>query len=118
MARCPRAHFVLCEVNCALFAIIQATVCLCDRDTCNGPSLPPREMIEEQHEIIDIEQVQTVLLVHNTMLSLSCQVIREMENAAEAAEPEPVSAGGTAVNTARTFLILLLGLAPVTVRYQ
>ena len=41
-----------------------------------------------------------------------------MENAAEAAEPEPVSAGGTTVNTARTFLILLLGLASVTVRYQ
>ena len=30
---------------------------MCGRDTCNGPSLPPREMIEEAHDIIDIDEV-------------------------------------------------------------
>lgn len=37
--------------------IMRVTVCLCGRDTCNGPSLPPREMIEENHDIIDIDEV-------------------------------------------------------------
>ena len=30
---------------------------MCGRDTCNGPSLPPREMIEEAHDIIDVDEV-------------------------------------------------------------
>ena len=36
---------------------MQVIVCLCGRDTCNGLSLPPREMIEQAHEAIDFNQV-------------------------------------------------------------
>ena len=56
---------------------LQATVCLCDRDTCNGPSLPPREMIEDDHDIIDIEEV-----------------VREMNAEPKEVLPEPVSSSG------------------------
>ena len=57
-----------------LVFLLQATVCLCDRDTCNGPSLPPREMIEEDHGVIDIEEV-----------------VRELNEEPEEVLPEPVS---------------------------
>ena len=57
---------------------MQATVCLCDRDTCNGPSLPPQEMLEEDaDQIIDIDEV-----------------IREMNS--EPKEPEPEAVSGAA----------------------
>ena len=52
-------------------------MCLCDRDTCNGPSLPPREMIEDDHDIIDIEEV-----------------VREMNTEPREVQPEPVSSFG------------------------
>jgi len=55
-------------------------VCLCDRDTCNGPSLPPREMIEDEHDIIDIEEV-----------------IKEMNEEPREVEPEAVSSDGDAI---------------------
>jgi len=58
--------------------IMRATVCLCDRDTCNGPSLPPQEMLEEDaDQIIDIEEV-----------------IREMNSEPKEPEPEAVSGAG------------------------
>eukprot|EP00090_Calanus_glacialis_P007792 TRINITY_DN16240_c0_g1_i4.p1 TRINITY_DN16240_c0_g1~~TRINITY_DN16240_c0_g1_i4.p1 ORF type:complete len:178 (-),score=20.97 TRINITY_DN16240_c0_g1_i4:348-881(-) len=57
--------------------IMRATVCLCDRDTCNGPSLPPREMIEDDHDIIDIEEV-----------------VREMNQEPADVQPEAVSSFG------------------------
>ena len=41
---------------------LQVTVCLCGRDTCNGPSLPPREMLEEADQDIDIDAVFRVQL--------------------------------------------------------
>ena len=37
-------------------------MCLCGRDTCNGPSLPPREMLEEADQDIDIDAVFRVQL--------------------------------------------------------
>ena len=52
-------------------------MCLCDRDTCNGPSLPPREMIEGDHDIIDIDEV-----------------VREMNEEPSEVLPEPVSSSG------------------------
>ena len=55
-------------------------MCLCDRDTCNGPSLPPREMIEDEHDIIDIEEV-----------------IKEMNEEPREVEPEAVSSDGDAI---------------------
>ena len=44
---------------------LQVTVCLCGRDTCNGPSLPPREMLEEADQDIDIDAVFRVELQTN-----------------------------------------------------
>ena len=55
-------------------------MCLCDRDTCNGPSLPPREMIEDEQDIIDIEEV-----------------IKEMNEEPREVEPEAVSSDGDAI---------------------
>ena len=52
-------------------------MCLCDRDTCNGPSLPPREILEDDHDIIDIEEV-----------------IKEMNQEPREVEPEAVSSDG------------------------
>ena len=48
-------------------------MCLCDRDTCNGPSLPPQEMDDSEH-IIDIDAV-----------------VREMNSEPEEPQPEAVS---------------------------
>ena len=53
---------------------MRATVCLCDRDTCNGPSLPPQEMIDDEEHVIDIDEV-----------------VREMNSEPKEPEPEPVS---------------------------
>ena len=39
------------------FSCWQATVCLCGRDTCNGPSLPPKDFLENESDIIDIDEV-------------------------------------------------------------
>ena len=66
-----------CFVQPSLF---QVTVCLCGRDTCNGPSLPPREMIEENHDIIDIDEVFKGL----------------QEQQHQVVKPEPVSSGAGA----------------------
>lgn len=60
--------------------IMRVTVCLCGRDTCNGPSLPPREMIEENHDIIDIDEVFKGL----------------QEQQHQVVKPEPVSSGAGA----------------------
>ena len=61
--------------------MLQVTVCLCPRDTCNGPSLPPREMIEEDHELIDIDEV-----------------VKSLQEAQEqVVQPEPVSSEGRTV---------------------
>jgi len=57
--------------------IMRAIVCLCDRDTCNGPSLPPREMIEDDHDVIDIDED-----------------VRDMNSAPREVQPEPVSSFG------------------------
>ena len=54
---------------------LQVTVCLCGRDTCNGPSLPPKDFLEDNDDIIDIEQV-----------------VREMNQVKEA-RPAPVAIG-------------------------
>ena len=63
------------------------TVCLCPRDTCNGPSLPPREMIEEDHELIDIDEV-----------------VKSLQEAQEqVVQPEPVSSEGRTVKVAASF---------------
>ena len=56
--------------------LFQATVCLCGRDTCNGPSLPPRDLIDKDEDIIDIDEV-----------------VREM-NEVKMAQPEPIASGG------------------------
>ena len=78
-------------------------MCLCDRDTCNGPSLPPQEMLEEDaDQIIDIDEV-----------------IREMNSEPKEPEPEAVSRaagfhfsslvfGGRTSLTSTWLLILLL----------
>ena len=58
-------------------------MCLCGRDTCNGPSLPPKEMIEENHEIIDIDEVVKSL----------------QEQQEQVVNPEPVSS-----DSSRTFV--------------
>ena len=70
------------------------TVCLCPRDTCNGPSLPPREMIEQNHETIDIDEV-----------------VKSLQEAQEqqVVQPEPVSSeGGRTVVRGDTVRVLLL----------
>ena len=78
--------------------MFQATVCLCDRDTCNGPSLPPREMIEDDHDIIDIEEV-----------------VREMNQEPPEVQPEAVSSFGRTrtfcdiCNFATIFTFLIFG---------
>ena len=56
--------------------MLQATVCLCERDTCNGPSLPPREMVEDEEHIIDIDEV-----------------FREFNSEPKEPQPEAVSGG-------------------------
>jgi len=66
--------------------IMRVTVCLCGRDTCNGPSLPPREMIEEAHDIIDVDEVVKSL----------------QEQQEQVIHPEPVSSSAYAT-TQRTF---------------
>ena len=70
--------------------LFQATVCLCDRDTCNGPSLPPKEMIDEDHGIIDIEEV-----------------IRAMDEEPEEVLPEPVSSCGMTRTCSLTYLTVI-----------
>ena len=60
-------------------------MCLCDRDTCNGPSLPPREILEDDHDIIDIEEV-----------------IKEMNQEPREVEPEAVSSDGARRRTIQT----------------
>ena len=49
-------------------------MCLCGRDTCNGPSLPPKDFLEAEDNVIDIEEV-----------------VREMNEVKEA-RPAPVAA--------------------------
>ena len=49
-------------------------MCLCGRDTCNGPSLPPKDFLEDESNIIDIDEV-----------------VREMNEVKEA-RPAPVAA--------------------------
>jgi len=68
--------------------IMRVTVCLCGRDTCNGPSLPPREMIEEAHDIIDVDEVVKSL----------------QEQQEQVVHPEPVSSTANAMNL-RTFSV-------------
>ena len=74
-------NMTFCHTNILMtskwYSLFQATVCLCDRDTCNGPSLPPREMIEDDHDIIDIEEV-----------------VREMNQDPPEVQPEAVSSFG------------------------
>jgi len=55
--------------------MFEATVCLCGRDTCNGPSLPPKDLIDKDEDIIDIDEV-----------------VREM-NEVKMAQPEPIASG-------------------------
>ena len=79
----PRTLAVLssfCLISLLLTILLQVTVCLCGRDTCNGPSLPPREMIEENHDIIDIDEVFKGL----------------QEQQHQVVKPEPVSSGAGA----------------------
>ena len=66
-------------------------MCLCDRDTCNGPSLPPREMIEDEHDIIDIEEV-----------------IKEMNEEPREVEPEAVSSDGDAIRRTMSDLFVMI----------
>eukprot|EP00092_Neocalanus_flemingeri_P023758 GFUD01025772.1.p1 GENE.GFUD01025772.1~~GFUD01025772.1.p1 ORF type:complete len:394 (+),score=66.89 GFUD01025772.1:129-1310(+) len=54
--------------------MMRATVCLCDTDTCNGPGLPPREMIEAAHVTIGLVKVD-----------------REMNAETKELQPEPMS---------------------------
>ena len=74
--------------------IMRATVCLCDRDTCNGPSLPPQEMIDDDEHVIDIDEV-----------------VREMNSEPKEPEPEPVSGS----SGARSALGVLVGLGVMSV---
>ena len=67
-------------------------MCLCGRDTCNGPSLPPREMIEEAHDIIDIDEVVKGL----------------QEQQEQVVQPEPVSSDTTALRTLPISLVLVI----------
>ena len=68
--------------------MLQVTVCLCPRDTCNGPSLPPREMIEEDHELIDIDEV-----------------VKSLQEAQEqVVQPEPVSSESGRVTVSRAVI--------------
>ncbi len=52
-------------------------MCLCGRDTCNGPSLPPKDLIDKDEDIIDIDEV-----------------VREM-NEVKMAQPEPIASGAS-----------------------
>ena len=83
------------ELHCNSSLSLQVTVCLCPRDTCNGPSLPPREMIEQNHEIIDIDEV-----------------VKSLQEAQEqqVVQPEPVSSEGTS----RTIVRAVSPLVTVT----
>ena len=80
---------------------MRATVCLCDRDTCNGPSLPPREIIEDEHDIIDIEEV-----------------IKEMNEEPREVQPEAVSskAGRRTLHSDRDFVTTSLLVLAVILR--
>ena len=72
-------------------------MCLCDRDTCNGPSLPPQEMLEESaDQMIDIDEV-----------------IREMNSEPKEPEAEPVSGASSQFvlfggRTSSAWLLILL----------
>ena len=71
---------------------LQVTVCLCPRDTCNGPSLPPREMIEEDHELIDIDEV-----------------VKSLQEAQEqVVQPEPVSSRARTISVSVISVISVL----------
>ena len=89
-------NMTFCHTNILMtskwYSLFQATVCLCDRDTCNGPSLPPREMIEDDHDIIDIEEV-----------------VREMNQEPADVQPEAVSSFGKprTLNHHREFTIFM-----------
>ena len=80
---------------------MRATVCLCDRDTCNGPSLPPREILEDDHDIIDIEEV-----------------VREMNEEPREVQPEAVSSFGITrtLSRPRDFVTALAVLTVASVR--
>ena len=74
--------------------LLQVIVCLCSRDTCNGLSLPPREMIEQAHEAIDFNEVLKGL----------------QEQQEQVVQPEPVSSLGV-----RTIVNSNLVISPVIV---
>ena len=71
-------------------------MCLCDRDTCNGTSLPPREMIDDDHDIIDIEEV-----------------VREMNEEPSEVLPEPVSSFGRRRTSSSDCNFVLLYMAAI-----
>ena len=74
-------------------------MCLCDRDTCNGPSLPPREILEDDHDIIDIEEV-----------------IKEMNQEPREVEPEAVSSDGVRRTMSDMFGVIYVIIA--TLQYS
>ena len=74
-------------------------MCLCDRDTCNGPSLPPREILEDDHDIIDIEEV-----------------IKEMNQEPREVEPEAVSSDGVRRTMSDMFGVIYVIIA--TIQYS
>jgi len=41
--------------------IMRATVCLCSRDTCNGPSLPPKDILENDDDVMDLKQMEDMV---------------------------------------------------------
>ncbi len=73
---------------------MQATVCLCGRDTCNGPSLPPKDLIDKDEDIIDIDEV-----------------VREM-NEVKMAQPEPIASGAAAGGQSAAGFTSTSGAAP------
>jgi len=76
--------------------IMRVTVCLCGRDTCNGPSLPPREMLEEADQDIDIDAVFRGL---------------QQQQQHDAVKPEPVSSGSCSRTLVRLSSFVILTLA-------
>ena len=63
---------------------------MCGRDTCNGPSLPPKDFLDNHEDIIDIEEV-----------------VREMNEVKEA-KPAPIAAAAAGHNYSTSISAQLL----------
>ena len=40
-----------------LLSDLQTTICLCTSDGCNGPGLPPKNILESDDPLIEVERI-------------------------------------------------------------